>query len=116
MRASEIRTMSRTPRCSSFLRDRQHAPFRHSRTAQRARMLQHQHRVLVHVQVVAIDARFQVAGNSSEHHRRPGVLPEAPVGRDGLDHGAIRREASVENRRSAGLRQRRFASANHLVG
>ena len=34
------------------------------------------------------------------------MLPEAPVGGDGLDHRSIRRKAAIENRRAAALHQR----------
>ena len=61
--------MSRTPLGNSFLGMRQHAPLRHSRTARGPRILQHQHAILVDVEIVAIDARLHVRVVVEDHAR-----------------------------------------------
>src|SRR5882672_4233015 len=63
------------PLLEELLRHRQHAPFGHARAAERPGVAQHQHRVGVDLEVVAIDARRHVVV-VLEYHGFPGVLEQ----------------------------------------
>ena len=106
--------MSRTPWSQQLLRNRQHAPLGHARPAERAGVLQHQHRIGRHRQRRIVDARGEVVV-VPEHDGRARVLQEPPLGRGVLDHGAARREIAAKNRHTPFRPQRPFARRDDLV-
>ena len=99
-----------------LLRNRQHAPLGHPRPAQRAGMLQHEHRVGRDRQVGIVDARRQVVV-VAEHHAPARCAPAARgVGRGLLDHGAVGRQVAAQRRRrrlraTPGWSRRRITSS-----
>ena len=89
-----------------LLRDRQHAPLRHARAAQRPRVLQNQNRIRRHVQIVAIDARVHVRRSCQNTTAGPVCCSNVGSAADGLDHRAVRRKIAVKNRGAAALGKR----------
>src|SRR5918992_1638957 len=81
-----------------LLRHRQHAPLRHSRAAERPGVPQHEHRIRVRVQVVAVDARSHVV--VVLEHDRLARVPEY-FRRGGLDHRAVGREVAAQHHEAA---------------
>ena len=77
-------------------RDGQGAGLGHARGAQWADVLQHQHVVGVHVEIVAVDACGEVGG-VLEDDCAAAVFHQPRVGRGGLDERATRREVAVQH-------------------
>ena len=91
MRASEMRTMSRTPLARSFFGIGSAPHSGRPGRADRAAVLQHQHGGLVDLEVGIVDAAGEVVA-VGEDHSPAAVLQEGGRGRRVLDDGAVRRE------------------------
>jgi hypothetical protein len=91
-----MRTMSFTPWRSQLARIGKGAGLGHAGRALGADVLQHQHVVGGHVQVVAVDARGQVGG-VLEDHGAAFVFHQRRVGGRLLDDGAARRQVAAQH-------------------
>ena len=80
-----------------LLRDRQHPPLGHAGTAERTRVLQHQHRIGRHRQRRIVDPRREIVV-VLEHHRGTRVLEQPALRRGVLDDGAVGREIAAQHR------------------
>ena len=67
-------------------------------------MLQHDNRILVHRQVVVVDARRHVVV-VGEHHRLARMLVKLCFGRRRLDHRAVGGKVTAQHRQAVGLDQ-----------
>ena len=83
-----------------LLRNREHAPLRHTRSAERSGGLQDQHGILGNGQIRAVDARFQIVV-IFEDDCGAGMIQQLGRGRRGLDDGSVGRQAAAQNSRPA---------------
>ena len=87
MRASEIRSMSRTPLPDERLGNGQHPPLGKARAPLRTGVAEHQHVLGRHVERLVVHGGLHL-GVAVEHERRPLVDVEARVAGGGLDASA----------------------------
>ena len=98
--------MSRTPCFEQLFRNRQHAPLRHSRAADRAGVLQDEHVVRRHRRDRDHRCAPSDRRSSSNTTRRPGVLEQARLRRRRFDHRAVGSEIAAQNEGATGLCER----------
>ena len=114
MRASETRTMSRTP-CARIFFGMGSIP--HSgmpRPAERPRVLKHEDGVGRHGKRRIVDPRVHVV-EVTKHHCGSGMLEQPAIRGRVLDDGAVRRQIAAQHRHAPFGSQRPIARDDHFV-
>ena len=88
-----------------LLGDRQHAPFRHARPALGAGILQHQDRILGHLQILIVKPGRHVVV-VGKHHRRAFMGMQGRIGGGLFDHRTVWRQVAAQHREPAFNRER----------
>src|SRR5919112_3880288 len=83
-----------------FLRDGEHAPLGHARSAERTHAPQHEHRALVDVERWAVDALREVVV-AIEDHGGAGMPEQARIGRGMLYDAAVGGQVAVQHGKAA---------------